>query len=169
MRTILKLTSKLYGDLVQRLREPHRFAYERVAFLKCRPALSATSLLLLAGDVHHVHDDDYLDDPSAGATIGRSGLRKAFQTSYAEAVSMVHVHLPEHQGRPAFSRTDLRENALFVPDFWNVQPSLPHGAVVFSFDSAIGQCWVPGFAAPVGIEVAIIGNPMHSTWKVAND
>ena len=48
MITILKLTSTLYDDLVHRLREPHDFAAERVAFLKCRPALSAMSLLLLA-------------------------------------------------------------------------------------------------------------------------
>ena len=104
MRTILKLTATLYDDLVQRLREPHDFAGERVAFLKCRPALSATSLLLLAGGVHHVEDEDYVDDPSAGATVGRSGLRKALQAAYTEAVSMVHVHLHEHRGRPRFSR-----------------------------------------------------------------
>jgi hypothetical protein len=168
MRTILKLTSTLYDDLVRRLREPHDFAAERVAFLKCRPALSATSLLLLAGGVHHVEDGDYVDDPSAGATIGRSGLRKALQTAYTEAVSMIHVHFHGHCGRPGFSRTDLRENALFVPDFWNVQPCLPHGAAVFSFDSAVGQCWIPGSSSPSGVEVAIVGSPMRCTWKVTN-
>jgi hypothetical protein len=167
MRTILKLTATLYEDLVERLREPHAFAGERVAFLKCRPALSAASLLLLAGGVLHVEDGDYVDDPSAGATIGRSGLRKALQTAYNEAVSMVHVHLHEHRGRPGFSRTDLRENARFVPDFWNVQPSLPHGAVVFSFNSAVGQCWIPGKSLPSGVEVAIVGSAMRCTWKVA--
>jgi hypothetical protein len=168
MKTILKVTTALSDDLLRRLREPHNFAAERVAFLKCRPALSSTSLLLLAGGVHHVEDGDYVDDPSAGATIGRSGLRKALQTAYAEAVSMVHVHLHEHRGRPGFSRTDLRENALFVPDFWNVQPSLPHGAVVFRFDSAVGQCWIPGFSSPSGVEVAIVGNPIRCTWRVMN-
>jgi hypothetical protein len=117
MRTILKLTSTLYDDLVRQLREPHDFAAERVAFLKCRPALSATSLLLLAGGVHHVEDRDYVDDPSAGATIGRSGLRKALQTAYTETVSMVHVHLHEHRGRPGFSRTDLRISGMSRPPF----------------------------------------------------
>ena len=168
MRTILKLTATLHDDLVQRLRVPHDFAGERVAFLKCRPALSATSLFLLAGGVHHVEDEDYVDDPSAGATVGRSGLRKALQAAYREAVSMVHVHLHEHRGKPRFSRTDLRENALFVPDFWNVQPSLPHGAVVFSFNSAVGQCWIPGRSSPSSVEVAIVGSPMRCTWKVTN-
>ena len=168
MRTILKLTATLYDDLFQRLRKPHAFAGERVAFLKCRPALSATSLLLLAGEVHHVEDEDYVDDPTAGATVDRSGLRKALQAAYTEAVSMVHVHLHEHQGRPRFSRTDLRENALFVPDFWNVQPSLPHGAVVFSFDSAVGQCWIPGRSSLSSVEIAIAGSPMRCTWKVTS-
>ena len=113
-------------------------------------------------------DEDYVNDPSAGATVGRSGLRKALQTAYTEAVSMVHVHLHEHRGRPRLSRTDLRENALFVPDFWNVQPSLPHGAAVFSFNSAVGQCWIPDGASPSGVEVAIVGSPMRCTWKVTN-
>jgi hypothetical protein len=169
MRTILKITATLYNDLVRRLRVPHEFAAERVAFLKCRPALSATSLLLLAGGIHHVEDGDYINAPFAGATIGRSGLRKALQTTYAETVSMVHVHLHEHRGRPGFSRTDRRENASFVPDFWNVQPELPHGAVVFSFDSAVGQCWIPGSPVPACMEVAIVGSPMRCTWKVAHD
>lgn len=168
MRAVLKLTAILYDDLVQRLREPHDFAGERVAFLKCRAALSATSLLLLAGGVHHVEDEDYVDDPSAGATVGRSGLRKALQSAYTETVSMVHVHLHNHRGSPRFSRTDLRENGLFVPDFWNVQPSLPHGAVVFSFNSAVGQCWIPGRSSPSGLEIAIVGSPMRCTWKVTN-
>ena len=168
MRTVLKLTSALYDEMILRLRGPHDFAAERVAFLKCRPALSARSLLLLVGGIHHVEDEDYVDDPSAGATIGRSALRKALQAAHTDAVSMVHVHLHEHRGRPRFSRTDLRENALFVPDFWNVQPSLPHGTVVFSFNSAVGQCWIPGRPTPFGMEVAIVGSPMRCTWKVSN-
>ena len=89
--------------------------------------------------------------PSAGATIGRSGLRKALQASYMEVVSMVHVHLQEHRGRPGFSRTDLSENALFVPDFWNVQPNLPHGAVVFRFDfEAVDPYSMRGQAVKLG-------------------
>jgi len=168
MSPLTRLTATLYDDLVQRLREPHDFAGERVAFLKCRPALSATSLLLLAGGVHHVENEDYVNDPSAGATVGRSGLRKVLQVAYMEAVSIVHVHLHEHRGRPRFSKTDLRENALFVPDFWNVQPSLPHGAVVFSFDSAVGQCWIPCSPSPSSVDVAIVGSPMRCTWKVTN-
>ena len=82
----------------------------------------------------------------------------------------LHAAFPELFAMPRSSAsTDRRENALFVPDFWNVQPDLPHGALVFSFDSAVGQCRIPGYAAPVGVEVAIVGSPMRCTWKVTND
>jgi len=39
---------------------------------------------------------------------------------------------------------------------------------VFSFDSAVGQCWIPGSSSPSGVEVAIVGSPMRCTWKVTN-
>ena len=48
----------------------------------------------------------------------------------------------EHSGRPSFSRTDLREQIKFVPDFFKVRPQLPHGAIVLSHDRAAGRVWL---------------------------
>jgi hypothetical protein len=131
MRTILKLTSTLYDDLVRRLREPHDFAAERVAFLKCRPALSATSLLLLAGGVHHVEDRDYVDDPSAGATISAA---RAFAKRCRRPIrSMVHVHLHEHRGRPWLQQNGPPGERLVRAGFLEcpAQPSSWSGRVQF--------------------------------------
>lgn len=84
-----------------------------------------------------------------------------------EVVSMVHVHLQEHRGRPGFSRTDLSENALFVPDFWNVQPNLPHGAVVFRFDfEAVDPYSMRGQAVKLGpMPPSPLGGP-RGFWDV---
>ncbi len=167
MKVLLRMSEKLHFDAFNALQKPHAFAAERVGFFKCRFSTSSDGLLVLAHSIHHVADEDYEDDPTAGATMGRSAIRKALQIAYKEDVGMFHVHVHEHHGRPRFSRTDFRESALFVPDFWNVQPSLPHGALVLSCDSAWGQCWYPGHASSIEMEnFAVIGLPTRSTWNL---
>jgi hypothetical protein len=166
MRVLFKITEGLLQETLSALCEPHPFAAERVAFLKCRVTSTADCLLVLAHGLHHVADEDYLDYPSAGATMGPSAIRRALQTAYFEKVTMFHVHVHAHIGRPSFSRTDLRETALFVPDLWNVQPSFPHGAIVLSKDSAWGRCWYPGRGKPIDIDnFVFVGIPMRCTWK----
>src|SRR5262249_36325693 len=141
----------------------HPFAAERVGFISCGPAsLNGKGVLILARAYHPVEDSDYVDDRTVGARIGLNALRKALQFCYRTPVSMFHVHLHEHFGQPRLSKTDVRETANFVPDFWNVQPTLPHGALVFSHDSAVGHCWVPGSGMPVEIqEFNIVRCPMQ--------
>ncbi len=165
MRVLFKMTERLRQEALNSLREPHPFAAERVAFMQCQVGSADDCLIVLAHDIHRVDDDDYIDDTSAGATIGAAAIRKALQLAYNKKVSMFHVHIHEHLGRPRFSRTDSRETAIFVPDFWNVQPMLPHGAIVLSEDSAWGRCWYPG-RGPVNIDdFAFVGIPMRCTWK----
>jgi hypothetical protein len=166
MNVQFKMTAALLQEAHVKLSEPHPFAAERVAFLKCQLSSSARNLTVLAYSLHEVEDEDYLDDPSAGATMGPAAIRKALAVAYNERSSMFHVHVHAHRGRPLFSRIDFHESALFVPDFWNVQPGLPHGAIVLSEDSAWGRCWYPGMAEPIDIEeFSFVGIPMRQTWK----
>lgn len=163
MRVIFRITAELLDRLRKDLQRVHPFAAERVGFISCQCAsLDGTGVLILAGAYHSVEDADYIEDRTVGARIGSEALRKALQFSYHSHKSMFHVHLHEHLGRPRFSRTDTRETADFVPDFWNVQPGLPHGAIVFSHDSAVGSCWLPGSNMPVEVqEFNIVGSPMR--------
>lgn len=161
----LKIPSALLRHIVADLARPHAFAAERVGFLGCKvAALPSDGLLMLARTFHSVADDDYLDDPTVGAMMGPSAIRKALQTAYAESAAMFHVHVHEHYGVPRLSRTDLKSAADFVPDFWHVQPILPHGALVLSLDSIAGLCWIPGRRKPTRISVfTIVGAPMRFT------
>src|SRR5580765_8345183 len=140
MRIVFRLTKRLLEKVHARLEQSHPFAFERVGFLLCRSGL--------------------LDDRGVGAMMGPNAIRKALQTSYNRQASMFHVHLHLHRGKPHFSGVDESETAKFVPDFWNVQPELPHGAIVFSTDSACGKCWIPGLEAPVEIsQFSVVGSP----------
>lgn len=163
MKILFRITQQLWGAVQKRLERPHPFAFERVGFLLCRPALlEEGGVVILAHCLHEVADEDYFDDPNVGATMGPAAIRKALQVAYNEQASMFHVHLHGHRGRPGFSRVDSMETAKFVPDFWNVQPDLPHGAIVFSDDSAFGRCWIPGHEDGLDIsQFSIAGLPMR--------
>jgi hypothetical protein len=163
MKVILKITEKLLHDVIKDLNRPHAFALERVGFLLCRPeGLPNGGLAIFAGEFHSVADEDYLDDQTSGAVMGSDAIRKALQVSYNKNASMFHVHIHEHKGKPCFSTTDKNETSQFVPDFWHVQPSLPHGAIVLSKDSAFGQCWIPDKEKPREItEFISVGVPIR--------
>lgn len=164
MTVRFKMTSDLLRIAMANLRRPHPFAMERVGFFLCRPArLSAGQLDIVAAGFHAVADQDYLHDLTAGAAMGSNAIRKALQICYRQAVSMFHIHIHEHAGKPCFSGTDKRETALFVPDFWHVQPTLPHGALVLSEDSAFGMCWVSNRDEPIEIAAVIsVGVPIRN-------
>lgn len=161
MKILFKITKQLLNEVKTKLERPHPFAFERVGFVLCRAgALEDGGVVILAHSMHDVADDDYLDDPNVGATMGPAAIRKALQGAYNQKVSVFHVHLHAHSGKPSFSRVDSSETTKFVPDFWNVQPDLPHGAIVFSEDSACGRCWVPRRREAVEIsQFTIVGLP----------
>ena len=147
--------------MIADLLRPHPFAAERVGFIACKPAASRSGTLLLAADYRPVADEDYVPDMRVGAMMGPAAIRKALQWAYNVRLSIIHVHLHDHDGAPGFSTTDLRETAKFVPDFFHVRPDLPHGALVLSRDSAIARCWLIPGAPPVWAEkVTIVGSPL---------
>ena len=162
MRVVFKLVDQLLERVRLDLARPHEFAAERVGFFICRVAgLVPEGVIVLAHDYRPVEDEDYIDDPTVGAMMGPTAIRKALEFALNNKTGMFHVHMHEHTGRPRFSRTDTRESAKFVPDFWNVSPEMPHGALVASTDSLYGFCWYPGMSAPIEIgEFVVVGSPM---------
>ena len=157
-----KITHKLLDEVRRDLDRPHPFAAERVSFITCKVgALASGGVVILAHAHHPVEDDDYLNDSTVGAMMGPGAIRKAIQFAYNENVSMFHVHMHDHLGTPWFSNIDLREAKKFVPDFWNVRPEMPHGALVLSMDSLAGLCWLPMARQMEKIsKFSIIGAPL---------
>jgi hypothetical protein len=100
--------------------------------------------LVLARTYRAVADGDYLHDPSVGAMIGPAAIRKALQWALSEGVAVFHVHTHGGIGRPGFSNIDLREQAKFVPNLFQIAPQCPHGALVLSNNSVHGHIWLDG-------------------------
>jgi len=169
MRICFKATDTLVSAIRTDLARPHLFAAERVGFISCRVgALEPTGLIILAHKYHPVDDGDYVDDATVGAMMGPTAIRKALEFAYNNDVAMFHVHIHDHRGIPAFSYIDRRETAKFVPDFWKVRPSMPHGALVLSQDSACGLCWYPKVQKPFAVtDFSFVGSTIvqiRTTW-----
>lgn len=161
MNIRFRIATTLFTELHADLSRPHPHAFERVAFLSCRPAaLSNGGVLLLAHKLHEVADEDYEPSATMGALLRGSAFRKALQYVFNNPVSMFHVHRHEHEGRPRFSQIDLEESAKFIPDFWKVRPGHPHGTIVLSQDSAYGLVWYQKRKPPAPIQrFAVVGYP----------
>lgn len=145
MNIVFRATESFLQIVREDLARPHPFAAERVGFISIRAAAIPDGILLLAERYHPVADSDYIDDRDVGAMMNQDAIRKALDIALLQTVGMFHVHMHDHSGDPWFSRTDLREQVKFVPDFFKVCRKLPHGAIVLSHDCAAGRVWVkPG-------------------------
>lgn len=142
MTIMLKTTSRFLDAVRRDLRRPHAFAGERVGFITTKVARAKERLVLFAQHYHPVADRDYLDDPSVGAMMSADAIRKALDLALLQPLSVFHIHLHDHKGRTGFSTVDRREQLKYVPDFFKVRPTLPHGALVLSADSVHGRAWL---------------------------
>jgi len=165
MNIVFKLPCTLLEHMRADLRRPHRFTAERVGFLSAGMALAGGNVLILAQSYRALEDDDYLPDPTVGAMMGPSAIRKAMQWSITHGVGIFHTHLHGGTGLPAFSGIDLREQAKFMPSFLNAASQFIHGAIVLTQDSARGQVWLSRAGTQTFINQFVeIGAPLRK-WR----
>ena len=143
MKIHFKMTDRLRREVLADLEREHPFAAERLGFFRCRVSQAKEELLILVSSYVSIPDEQYVDDDSAGCYFDEQAMRTMMQHSLTHHESIFHVHLHDHLGMPRSSRTDIRESAQYVPDFWNATPDLPHGTIVLSRDRATGSCWYP--------------------------
>ena len=159
---IFRVTSTLLNQIRADLRRPHMFASERMGFVFCRAATVTNGMLVLAEDYEPVADENYVPDRSVGARMNSAAIRAAMQRSLMTSCGLFHVHLHDWCGEPSQSTTDRRESKKFVPDFFNVCPTMPHGAIILSNDSLAGWCWTSKKAEPARFrQIEIVGVPLR--------
>lgn len=164
MNTHFKITRRLLEAVRQDLDRPHPFAYERVGFISAGISADGDDLWVLARSYRPVENNDYLRDSSVGAMMGPDAIRKALQWAMSERVAIFHVHTHCGFGVPGFSSVDLREQAKYVPNFFQIAPQRPHGALVLSDNSAYGHIWLSEHkTCEVISDFAEVGAPLN-TW-----
>src|SRR4051812_30002135 len=75
----LRIPKALLDSIVRDLERPHSFAFERIGFLCCREAATASGDVLLAYRFEPINDDQYIDDDSVGACFDSSAIRFGMQ------------------------------------------------------------------------------------------
>ncbi len=162
MSAALKITSALLDSARRDLKRAHPHAHERVAFVTAGCArLTDGTLLLLARAYHPIADEDYVRNSHVGAMIGPGAMRKGLQIAYQTRSALLHIHTHGGRGTPSFSSVDLNDGHRFVPSFFNAVPSMPHGLIVLSDDSARCLLWESPKQRPTyANQVLAVGAPL---------
>jgi len=169
MTTVFRIAERTLAQIHRDLSRLHPFAFERVGFIACRTAALGEGTAVLAESYHPVAEDGYTSDRRFGALMNASAIRAALARAYTYRTSMFHVHRHDHRGMPEFSRIDRRESAKFVPDFWNVVPGKPHGAIVLSYNACYGLAWWPGAAAGLPLDrIVAVGRPIRVLTEMSH-
>lgn len=159
---VLRLPKPLVDLMRRDLRRPHPFAFERVGFLSVTTAeAEAGERLVLGVEYHAVPDAQYVESRGVGARIGVEAIRGVVHRAMTSGNGIVHVHLHDHQGVPAFSGTDALEQPMLVKSLAGIAARETHGMLVLSADSANAWLWSHQAAElVVPTRLSIVGYPM---------
>lgn len=162
MNVAIKLTGKLYAEMIQDLMRPHPFAAERVGFVFGR--MGSLGQLILLTHYHPVPDDYYVDDPTVGARIGTDAMTWAMQAVYqgrSTREGIFHVHLHGHKGNARMSAVDKHELPKLLPGFQSMDRAAAHGIIILSLNHGSGWVWLPGNKEPFqATSITVIGVPI---------
>lgn len=166
MRFHLRISEASLTSIREDLSRPHRFAWERVGFVRVGLAGGADETLLLAGEYRPVPDEQYRQHSTAGVSIGSDAIREALEWADGWRGGIFHVHAHLGSGIPRFSRMDIESNARLIPSLFNIAPSGIHGAIVLSDDRLAGAVWTGKLHPPKPIDrTTVIGAPVRWWWS----
>jgi hypothetical protein len=161
MSITIRLTQKVYEEVLRDLRRPHAHAAERVGFLYGRVAAGPSPLILMTR-YSPVADERYVYYLDVGARIDGDAIRAALQGVLDSGDGVFHTHLHEWPGRPGFSLVDNRELPRLIPAFQAVGRGQATGLFLLSPDSAIADVWLPGAQRPQRAgRIAVVGYPLR--------
>lgn len=167
MSVILRVPESIRQELLADLRRPHPHASERVAFAAVRLGnAGGDPALALVTDWWPIPDEHYVEDEGSGARIGREAIRNAMQRILDQGTGVLHVHLHEFAGVPAFGRMDDREIPRLVDSFVNTNPAMPHGMLVLSPGSATARVALPSEPLREAQQITFVGYPTTLTRLV---
>ncbi len=162
MKTEIKFTGELYAEIIRDLTRPHPFAAERIGFVFGR--MGSLGQLILLNRYHSIPDEQYVNDPTVGARIGREAMTWAMQAVYQSRPAregIFHIHLHGHKGETRMSRVDSHEIPKLLPGFQSMGRDAAHGIIILSLDHGSGWIWHPGNKEPLHTDsVNIIGVPI---------
>jgi hypothetical protein len=165
MRVHIKLTGRLYNEIIQDLVKPHPFAAERVGFVLGRMvSLENEGKQILLIGYYSIPDEHYIDDPTVGARIGSQAMAWAMAAAHqgrAAREGVFHIHLHDNEVPTGISRTDRADLPKLMPGFQSVSREAAHGILILSRNHGSGWVWLPGNNEAYNADsIQIIGAPV---------
>ncbi len=160
----LKIPKTVFDNIATDLKRPHKYALERVGFLYIRKDISENKIeQALATAYSPVQDDNYIQDRNVGAKINSTAIRNVMQRLLENGEGVLHVHMHNHLGHPAFSKTDLCNLPALINSFQSISPNAPNGALLLSKNSMLALVWLPKSENPMYVDkITIVGYPMET-------
>lgn len=156
----LRIPQKLYQKILADLGRPHSFAYERIGFARIKLGnKGAANQLLLMVDYWAVPDEQYLHDEFAGARINSDAIRAAMQVALSTGDGVMHVHMHDFPGTPAFSLLDRDEIPRLVQSLVYANSKSPQGMLLLGHDSAAAEVMMPAGKLVTVDKISVVGQP----------
>lgn len=162
-----RIPQRLHRQMLDDLRRPHPFAFERVGFLYTTSVkMPDKTILIIATEYTPVEDTHYINDYSVGAKINSDAIRTAMQRSLKNQTGCFHVHIHDHRGKPTPSRTDIKSLPGVVESLCNIAPDEANGYLILSRDSFYAGVKVKGIVRLQTPKIiSAIGKPMLFSFK----
>ena len=161
MRIEMKIHGRFLDHVINDLRRPHEYAYERIGFIFVKTGvINNKDTILLPSYYMPIPDKHYIPDSTVGARYNAAAIRNVMQRVLDTGEGAFHVH--EHSKMlPAFSRDDIENQNRLIPAFRNVGTKSIHGAILLTEDTLSGLCWLPGETHPRNMPaIKIIKKPL---------
>ncbi|MBL7836735.1 MAG: ThiF family adenylyltransferase [Bacteroidetes bacterium] len=156
----VRIPNRIYQSVLNDLRRPHDYAYERVGFLFTKEiCIQNKTFIVLATHYEPVKDENYIKDKSVGAHINSKAIREAMQIAMDNQYGCYHVHMHNHNGMPALSAIDKQGIPDVIRSFGNAIRGINHGLMIFSKDSVLCQVRIGNRLVNSDV-TSLVGYPM---------
>jgi len=163
MKVSIRIPAACYSAALDDLHRAHPFAAERIGFFSTAFGTAGRDECVVCVTRYHpIPDEEYVDDPGAGARINSKAIRSSLQRILDEKSGQLHVHLHWHSGIPRPSFMDHRELPPLVKSMVAVASNQVHGGLILSRDAGSATLWLPGHAKPqVSTRISVVGFPLR--------
>lgn len=158
----IRIPKSIHERMIMDLQRPHDFAYERIGFLYAKTVPTAdNSKLVLGFEYIPVDDENYIDDPTVGAKINATAIRKAMQGSLDMDCGCFHVHMHKHKGKPFPSLTDSKSNPGLISGLSNAASKYANGVIILSNDGFYTEVKIDGIKKPIEASaISVVGDSL---------
>lgn len=163
MNIQFRIAKTLHQDILNDLKRPHDYTYERVGFIYTKTVqLNNGNYIILATNYVPVNDKNYIKDDSVGAKINSTAIRLAMQGMIDTGCGCFHVHFHKHKGKPFPSITDSEDLPELVKSFNNIKTKEANGFLILSENGFYAETKIDNISDTYKIEsFSCIGYPME--------